>query len=93
MQKHKMTDTLKKLQIIPGVGPKLSKEFFDIGIKSVSDLKGKSPENLYSKICAKRGHKVDRCVLYVCRSSVYFAENKHPNPEKLNWWKWKDKQK
>lgn len=83
-------DTLKKLQVIPGVGPKLSKEFLNIGIEDVSDLKGKDPKELYLKICAKQGHQVDRCVLYVCRSSVYFAENKNPDPEKLKWWNWKD---
>jgi hypothetical protein len=86
-----MGNTFKKLQIIPGVGPKLSKEFSNIGIKDVSDLKDKDPEKLYLQICAKQGHPVDRCVLYVCRSSVYFAEHKNPDPEKLKWWNWKDK--
>lgn len=84
-------DNYVKLQTIPGVGPKLSREFSNIGIKDVLDLKGKDPEKLYSQICAKHGTHVDRCVLYVCRSSVYFAENKNPDPEKLKWWNWKDK--
>jgi nucleotidyltransferase/DNA polymerase involved in DNA repair len=86
-----MDNTYKKLQTIPGVGPKLSSQFANIGIKNVSDLKGKDPEELYLKICAKQGHQVDRCVLYVCRSSVYFAGSKNPDPEKLKWWNWKDK--
>ncbi len=91
LQKLKMDNTLKELQTIPGIGPKLSKEFLNIEIKNVSDLKGKDPEELYFKICAKQGYQVDRCVLYVCRSSVYFAEHKKPDPEKLKWWNWKDK--
>ena len=70
-----MDNTLKKLQTIPGVGQKLSKEFSNIGIKNVSDLKDKDPEKLYLQICAKQGCQVDPCVRYVCRSSVYFAEN------------------
>lgn len=86
-----MGNTLKRLQIIPGVGPKLSKEFSDIGIQDVPDLKGKDPEELYFKICKKQGHQVDRCVLYVCRSSVYFAETENPDTEKLKWWNWKDR--
>ncbi len=86
-----MNNIHKELQKIPGVGPKLSKEFSNIGIKNVSGLKGRDPEELYLRICAKKGHQVDRCVLYVCRSAVYFAENKNPNPEKLKWWNWKDK--
>ena len=86
-----MDNTLKKLQTIPGVGPKLAKEFSNIGIKKISDLKDKKPEELYFKICAKKGCQVDRCVLYVCRSSVYFAKHKKHDPEKFKWWNWKDK--
>ena len=85
-------DTIKQsLQIIPGVGPKLAKIFYDIGVQIISDLKGKNPEELYSKIYAKHGIHVDRCVLYVCRSSVYFAETESPDSEELKWWYWKDK--
>jgi len=83
-------DKTKELQKIPGIGPKLSKRFFYIGIKEISDLKGKNPEKLYLKLCAKQGYPIDRCVLYVCRSSVYFANNENPDPKKLNWWHWKD---
>jgi len=78
------------LQKIPGVGPSISEDFQEIEIKSVEDLKGENPEALYKKICDKAGQKVDRCVLYVCRSSVYFAENDNPDKDKLDWWKWKD---
>ena len=71
--------------------PELAKKFFDIGSKRISDLKGKNPEALYSQTCVKDGIQVDRCALYVCRSSVYFAETENPDPEKLKWWYWKDK--
>ena len=80
----------KELTAIPGVGEKIAQEFLNIGIKKVSDLKGKDPNRLYEKICSEHGYPVDRCVLYICRSSVYFAENKNPDSEKLKWWNWKD---
>jgi hypothetical protein len=86
-----MNQALKDLQIIPGVGKSIARDFLSIGIKKVTDLKGKNPEELYLKICAKQGHLIDRCLLYVCRSSVYFAEHKRPDPEKLKWWNWQDK--
>ena len=89
--KEETDNALQSLQIIPGIGPKLAKKFYDIGIKGISDLKGKNPEELYSQICAKHGIHVDRCVLYVCRSSVYFAETENPDSEELKWWYWKDK--
>ena len=90
-KEESIDNSVQSLQIIPGVGPKLAKRFSDIGIKDVADLKGKNPELLYSQICAKHGYQVDRCVLYVCKSSVYFAETENPDSEKSKWWYWKDK--
>ena len=92
--KHKEENsdtTMQSLQLIPGVGPKMSQLLSDIGIRRISDLKGKKPKDLYTQICAKQGIQVDRCVLYVCRSSVYFSETEYPDPAKLKWWYWKDK--
>ena len=86
-----MDIVMQSLQLIPRVGPKLAQRFQDIGIKRISDLKGKKPEELYAQMCATQGIQIDRCVLYICRSSVYFAENENPDPEKLKWWYWKDK--
>ncbi|VAV84015.1 hypothetical protein MNBD_DELTA01-473 [hydrothermal vent metagenome] len=91
MKKLELENTLKNLQTIPGVGPKLSLDFSKVGIKDVSELKGRDPEDLYQRICAVRVDKNCRCILYVCRAAVYFAENAHPDPEKLKWWNWKDK--
>jgi len=86
-----MVNGLKNLQKIPGVGPSIARNFWNIGIKTISELKGKNPEKLYLQICAKQGRQIDRCVLYVCRCAIYFAENKKHNPEKLKWWNWQDK--
>lgn len=80
----------KNLQTIPGVGPSLSKDLNDLGILSVSNLVGKNPETLYKNLERQRGAHIDRCVLYVFRCAVYFAECKNPDPEKLKWWNWKD---
>lgn len=75
---------------IPYVGESIASDFQKLGISKISDLKGKNPEELYYNICAIQGYQ-DRCVLYVCRSAVYYAENENPDPEKLKWWNWKDK--
>ena len=82
---------LKSLQTIPGVGKSIARDLWNIGIRNIADLKGKDPKGLYLKMCAHQEHPIDRCLLYVCRCSVYFAENKKHNPEKLKWWNWKDK--
>ena len=80
------------LQLIPGVGKIIAQDLVNIGIKKISCLKGKNPEVLYNKLCKKQGGKVDRCMLYVLKEAVYFAETPKAQreKEKLKWWNWKD---
>lgn len=80
------------LTIIPGVGKSIAEDLNQIGIKSVNDLKGKDPEKLYRLSNQKAGTTQDRCLLYVFRCAVYFAEG-GDNPDKLKWWNWKDHSK
>ena len=80
-----------ELTSIPYVGESIAADFQNIGITHIEDLKGKNPQELYERICMYQGTQVDRCVLYVCRSAVYYAENPNPDPEKVKWWNWKDK--
>ena len=78
------------LTLIPGVGPKIVQYLREVGIEKIPDLKHKKPEDIYHACCLHRGHPIDRCLLYVTRVTVYFAEHKIHNPEKLKWWRWKD---
>lgn len=79
-----------ELQTIPGVGPKIAAMLNAIGIHTIADLKGRDPEHLYLDHNHRVGRQEDRCLLYVFRCAVYFAETKNPDPEKLKWWNWKD---
>ena len=78
------------LRKIPGVGKEAEKDLIKLGYNSIEALKGANPEEIYEKICLMSGCKVDRCVLYVFRCAVYFAENEKHDPEKLKWWYWKE---
>ena len=80
-----------ELEQIPGVGKAIAEDLRHIGITSVSQLKSKDPEKLYRKLCRFRASPVDRCVLYVFRCAVYYATTRDPDPERLQWWTWKDK--
>ena len=79
-----------KLEIIPGVGPAMAEDFRKLGITEVAQLKDRSPEQLYDQINVILGTVQDRCVLYVFRCAVYYAETENPEIEKLKWWNWKD---
>ncbi len=81
---------LNNLQEIPGVGKSIAQDLYDLGFRSVSDLKRKNPEKMYYDLCRKRGQHIDRCMLYVLRCAVYYASTKKHNPNKLLWWNWKD---
>ncbi len=87
-----MTDpALKDLQRIPGVGPSIANDLLGLGVTSVEALRGQDPERLYQRLCQQIGRPVDRCVLYVFRCAVYFAENTVHDSELLKWWHWKDR--
>ncbi len=80
------------LKTIPGIGENIAGHLRRIGIETVEDLKGKDPEELYAKDCLAKGFQEDRCILYVFRLAVYYAEHEIREPEKLKWWYWKDKE-
>jgi hypothetical protein len=84
----KSTDP-NSLLSIPGVGRSIARDLENIGIHSVKDLKGKDAEKLYIRSNAYAGTVQDRCLLYVFRCAVYFAEGGR-NAHKLKWWHWKD---
>lgn len=81
----------KELTRIPGVGPRIAEDLWQLGIRRILDLKGKNPEQLYDRLCALQGKHVDRCMLYVFRCAVYFASNERHDTERLKWWNWKDR--
>jgi hypothetical protein len=84
----RLLDDLRK---IPGVGLRMAEDLWELGIRSVSDLKGRDPEVLYEDLCKHCGHQIDRCVLYVFRCAVYYASNENHDPALLKWWNWKDR--
>ncbi len=81
---------LKEFRQIPGVGKSIAEDLWDLGLRSVSDLKGQDAEALYMRLCALQGTHVDLCMLYVFRCAVYYASNDTYDAELLKWWNWKD---
>ena len=77
------------LQAIPGVGPSIAADLRGIGIDAVAALAGRDPEELFARLQVHQGVAVDRCVLYVFRCAVYFAEGGR-DADLLKWWSWKD---
>jgi hypothetical protein len=87
---HKKISGHDPLTAIPGVGKSIARDLRNIGIVSVDNLHGKDPGELYRLSNEYCGAIQDKCLLYVFRCAVYFAEGGR-NPEKLKWWNWKDR--
>ena len=83
--------TAENLRSIPGVGPSIARDLYELGYDLVPQLRGADPEKMYARLCEMRGTHVDRCVLYVFRCAVYYAEHTERDPELLKWWNWKDR--
>ena len=92
MKQIKKQKATSELMEIPGVGKSIANDLMCIGIKSVADLKGRDPEDLYDLSNKFAGTVQDRCLLYVFRCAVYYAntERKKQKAERLKWWNWKD---
>ena len=86
-------DSITELTKIPGVGKSLATDLWNIGIKKIADLKGRDPYDLYDLSNLFAGEVQDRCVLYVFKCAVYFANTpvEEQESDKLKWWNWKDK--
>ncbi|MCD4806857.1 MAG: helix-hairpin-helix domain-containing protein [Methanococcoides sp.] len=91
MTRPKKEIALEELIQMPGFGKKSAEKLWDLGIHSISELKGKDPELMYLKLIDLRGMHIDRCVLYGFREAVYYASHKNHDPELLKWWNWSDK--
>ena len=82
---------VKALQRIPGVGISIAHDLWNIGITDIDQLIGEDPIALYNASNKFAGVVQDRCLLYVFRCAVYFAQTpEHQwDPKKLKWWNWK----
>jgi len=84
-------EILKEFRLIPGVGKSIAEDFWNLGLRSRSDLKERNPEELYDALCLQQGMQVDRCMLYVLRCAVSYASSEDHVSDLLKWWNWKDR--
>ncbi|HTO14757.1 MAG TPA: helix-hairpin-helix domain-containing protein [Edaphocola sp.] len=85
-------ESIKELILIPGVGKSIATDLYNIGIRQIDDLKDRNPQELYDQSNQFAACIQDRCLLYVFRCAVYFAETSvaQQESELLKWWNWKD---
>ncbi|WP_415714187.1 helix-hairpin-helix domain-containing protein [Maridesulfovibrio sp.] len=81
---------LKEFRQIPGVGKSIAMDLWNLGYRSLDELRDENPDDMYSRLEKLAGCHVDRCMLYVFRCAVYYVSNDNRDPELEKWWNWKD---
>ncbi|NUL83349.1 MAG: Pathogenicity locus [Armatimonadetes bacterium] len=80
----------ERLSSLPGVGKSIEADLIALGYRRPADLVGQDPEEMYERIQAMSGAKIDRCLLYVFRCAVYVASTPEPEERLTKWWNWMD---
>lgn len=81
---------IKDFQVIPGVGKSIAADLYNLGFRSLEQIKQADPETMFQNLCLFQGVRIDRCVLYVFRCASYFLNHVNHDRELLKWWNWKD---
>jgi hypothetical protein len=79
---------LTALRTLPGIGPSLAQDLYDLGFRAPAELVGADPMTMYRRLEALSGFRQDPCVLDTFRCAVYAASTGEPDPERLKWWVW-----
>ena len=78
----------RQLKELVSVGPAMLEDFELLGVKSVSQLRRRSPQRLYRELCRVRGERIDPCCLDVFTAAVAQAKDPHLPIEQRQWWYW-----
>jgi hypothetical protein len=83
----------RRLGDLISVGPAMLRDFESLGVRSVAQLAGRSPEELYRRLGRVTGQHPDICVLDVFRAAVAQARNPRLAAEQCRWWWWSGRRK
>ena len=83
----------RRLEDLVSIGPAMLKDFELLGIRSVKQLAGHKPENLYEKLCKVTGKSQDICVLDTFSAAVAQARDPKLPAEQCQWWYWSRQRK
>ena len=75
---------LTHLEDIPNVGPAISTDLRQLGIRSPGELVGRDHYAMYDDLCRITGQRHDPCLLDTFIAAVRFMEGEPKKP----WWKY-----
>ena len=81
------TDT-RQLKDLVSVGPAMLEDFELLGVRTVAQLRRRSPERMYRELCRIRKQTIDACCLDVFVAAVAQAKDPELPIEQRQWWYW-----
>jgi len=78
----------RQLKDLVSVGPAMLEDFELLGIKTVAQLRRRSPQRMYRNLCRLRGQRIDPCCLDVFEAAVAQAKDPSLPVEQRQWWYW-----
>ena len=76
----------RQLKDLTSVGPAILADFKLLGIKSVAELKRRSPRRMYDELCRLKSERLDPCCLDVFAATVAQAKDPSLPIEQRHWW-------
>jgi hypothetical protein len=77
------------LTSIPNVGPAIARKLLRLDIRGVEDLRGRDPDELFERLCAMDGRRLDPCLLDTFTAAVAYADGGPARP----WWEFSRERK
>jgi hypothetical protein len=78
----------RQLKDLVSIGPAMLEDFELLGIKTVAQLRRRSPQRMYRNLCQLRGQRIDPCCLDVFVAAVAQAIDPELPIEQRQWWYW-----
>jgi Pathogenicity locus len=80
---------LPALTAIPNVGPAIARKLAALDVAGADDLRGRDPEELFERLCAMEGRRLDPCLLDTIAAAVAYADGGPARP----WWEFSRERK
>lgn len=74
--------SVTRLEDLPNIGVAVARDLRAVGVMTPEALRGADPVDLYERICAHQGVRVDLCLLDVLMAAVAFVHGAPKTP----WW-------
>lgn len=78
----------RQLKDLVSIGPAMLEDFGLLGIKTVAQLRRRSPQRMYRDLCRLRGQRIDPCCLDTFVAAVAQAKDPDLPIEQRQWWYW-----